>query len=622
MSMPARAGVGRTRAAAGHAVPPACTAAVITLFALAAADVTAARAQSVDNVLVLVNGTSDASRQIGDYYARRRGIPGERVLELNVPTSESISRENYVERIERPLARWLTSHSLQDRILYIVLTKGIPLRVTGTEGRGGSTASVDSELTLLYRRLVGGSVSTAGPIVNPYFLGDRPIRDAHRFSRLDQDIYLVTRLDGYTMDDVIGLIDRAQSAVREGNIALDLRGTLLDRGGDRWLRQAAEVLVQAGFSNRIVLEKTTSPLRDVTGLLGYYSWGSNDPAVTFRDPGVRFVPGALVGMFVSTDGRTFAEPPADWQIGTWSDRRTWFGGSPQSLAGDMVRVGATGVAAHVSEPFLDGTIRPQILFPAYLLGMNLAEAFYLAMPNLSWQTVILGDPLCGPFRTQPLPPAEIDNGLDGITGLPATFAERRAALLALPGIDLAAVRLFLKGETRLASGDRAGAREALEQATALASRLTAAQLVLASIYEAEHEYAKAAARYKQIIDIEPNHVFALNNLAYTLAERQGSPAEGLTFAERAYRLSPEEPRILDTLGWTHHLLGTHDKALPLLVEAARLAPKNADILLHAAIASAVAKRFDDARRYLAGALAIAPALVSTEKVVSLRRQLP
>ena len=114
----------------------------------------------------------------------------------------------------------------------------------------------------------------------------------------------------------------------------------------------------------------------------------------------------------------------------------------------------------------------------------------------------------------------------------------------------------------------------------------------------------------------------MNNLAYTLAERQGSPAEGLTFAERAYRLSPGEPGILDTLGWTYHLLGEHDKALPLLVEAARLAPKNADILLHAAIASAVAKRFDDARRYLAGALAIAPALATTEKVVSLRGQLP
>ena len=138
MSMPARVGVGRTRAASRHGVPRACAAAALALLALTVADVTAARAQSADNVLVLVNGTNDASRQIGDYYARRRGIPRERVLELNVPTAESISRENYVERIERPLARWLTSHSLQDHILYIVLTKGVPLRIAGTSGRNGT----------------------------------------------------------------------------------------------------------------------------------------------------------------------------------------------------------------------------------------------------------------------------------------------------------------------------------------------------------------------------------------------------------------------------------------------------------------------------------------------------
>jgi len=50
----------------------------------------------------------------------------------------------------------LTGNFAQDRILYIVLTKGIPLRVNGTSGQDGTIASVDSELTLLYRKLVQG----------------------------------------------------------------------------------------------------------------------------------------------------------------------------------------------------------------------------------------------------------------------------------------------------------------------------------------------------------------------------------------------------------------------------------------------------------------------------------
>ena len=46
--------------------------------------------------------------------------------------------------------------------------------------------------------------------------------------------------------------------------------------------------------------------------------------------------------YVSTDdGRTFREPPSDWQLPTWSDKRKWFAGSPQSLAGDLIRAGIT-----------------------------------------------------------------------------------------------------------------------------------------------------------------------------------------------------------------------------------------------------------------------------------------
>ena len=107
-------------------------------------------------------------------------------------------------------------------------------------------------------------------------------------------------------------------------------------------------------------------------------------------------------MFVSNDARTFAEPPATW-IPSGPNGGPNFGGSWQSLAGDLIRDGVTGVAGHVSEPYLDATIRPQVLFPVYLGGFNLAESFYAAMPFLSWQTIVVGDPLCAPFRAKAIP---------------------------------------------------------------------------------------------------------------------------------------------------------------------------------------------------------------------------
>jgi hypothetical protein len=34
------------------------------------------------------------------------------------------------------------------------------------------------------------------------------------------------------------------------------------------------------------------------------------------------------------------------------------------------------------------------LFPAYFHGRNLAESYSVAIPGLSWQNIVVGDPLC------------------------------------------------------------------------------------------------------------------------------------------------------------------------------------------------------------------------------------
>src|SRR5688572_26014821 len=211
---------------------------LLVLTMLLFASVTESTAQSAANVAVIINEASPISRRVGDHYIKVRRVPPENVIRLTTSDEERISLLDYQRNIEAPIAEALNRHGSHDSILYLVLTKGLPLRIEGTDGRRGTTSSVDSELTLLYRRLTGAAVPAAGPVPNPYFAGDGPIQSAVPFTHRRHDIFLVARLDGFTEEDAIGLIDRAQTASTTGRIALDQRATVA-APGERWLADAA-----------------------------------------------------------------------------------------------------------------------------------------------------------------------------------------------------------------------------------------------------------------------------------------------------------------------------------------------------------------------------------------------
>ena len=191
-----------------------------------------AAAQSAENVAVVINDNSSSSQRIGEYYARKHALPSANVIRIKTSTDEMLDRLTYLTSIETPIAAALAKQNLQDRILYLVLTKGIPLRVSGTNGAQGSTASVDSELTLLYRRMTGQNAPIPGRIDNPYFLGTRSIDQARLFSHRQQDIYLVARIDAFTVEEALALIDKATAATSDGRVVLDERDALIDHVAD------------------------------------------------------------------------------------------------------------------------------------------------------------------------------------------------------------------------------------------------------------------------------------------------------------------------------------------------------------------------------------------------------
>jgi uncharacterized protein (TIGR03790 family) len=595
----------------------------VALASVALAASRSANGQTAENVAVIINEASPASIRVGEHYVARRGVPAANVIRIRTSTADEITREAFGASIESPIGEAIRKHSLHDRVLYLVLTKGIPLRVTGSSGLEGTSASVDSELTLLYRKMSGLAVPIRGPVENPYHLGTRPIAEAQRFTHRAHDIFLVSRLDAFTADDAIALIDRAQSPVQSGQVVLDQRATPGQVGGDRWLEEAAVRLRDAGLGDRVVLETTRNAARGVTPVLGYYSWGSNDPSNRVRRVEMSFVPGAIAATFVDTDARTFTAPPESWMPSAeWGVDRT-YAGSSQSLTGDLIREGVTGVSGHVAEPFLQSAVRPEILFPAYLSGFNLIEAYYLAIPHLSWQTVVIGDPLCSPFSRKVLTSAEIEDPVDSATELPGLFGQRRVNVVrpTMKDVPARVLAIAVAAETRIARGDKAGAQRALEEVTRLAPSLPGPQLQLALLLEESGEYARATERYRVVLKIQPDNPLALNNLAYSLAVRDKAPAEARPLAQRAVELTRGNPAMVDTLAWIEYLLGKHIDAASLIGTAVKGAPDAAEIRLHAAFIYAALKDLQNAKSELSAALKIAPVLADREEVKELQARI-
>ena len=354
----------------------------LLLFLAAAASLAA---QSAENVLLVVNQDDAASREIADYYRARRSIPPKNVCTIATPANEEIQWAVYQQQIEKPIGDCLKKNGLTEKVLYIVTTLGVPLKIDGN-GTAQSTerASVDSELTLLYGKLKGVRYERPGMIANPYFMKREELFGHPRFP-----IYLVTRLAGWDVADVKAVIDRSLAAKNRGKFVVDLSPEG-DANGNDWLKTAAILLP----AERTIIDETKKVLYLQPDIIGYASWGSNDSNRKLRILGFRWLPGAIASEFVSTNARTFKRPPDNWTYTDWNDKAHMWGGSPQGLTGDLIHEGVTGASGNVYEPYLMGCVRPDYLLPAYYQGHNLAESFYVAMPYLSWQGIVVGDPLC------------------------------------------------------------------------------------------------------------------------------------------------------------------------------------------------------------------------------------
>ncbi len=567
---------------------------------------------SIDNVLLIFNERSSVSIETAMYYKKIRGLDNKNVFKINTYPQEEISRNIFEKEIKEPIKKYLLKNEMQDQIFYIVTTKGVPLKIDGSGGRNADRASVDSELALLYREMIYGDFFKKGKVKNPYFNIDPIFTGIKNFNHRDFDIYLVTRLTGFNLHDIIDVIKKGVT-----NTKIDLKhiNFILDQTGNNkspgeiWLEEAAGLLRDSHYS--VELERTAKFLTGKENVMGYAGWGSNDPHFSGRFLHNTYVDGALATNYVSSNGRTFYEPSKLWAPGSFKNIKSYFRGSPQSLAGDFIREGITGVSGNVYEPYLDACIRPNILFPAYTAGYNLAESFYMAMKYLSWQSIIVGDPLCSPFGDPSLyfetkkRPHHFQNRMLKIKKLSSTKNNNSDTC-------------NLLGRIYLVKNNLSRAQKAFQEAVLLDKKHVSSFINLAILYQDLGETTQAENIYRKILTIKSDYVLALNNLAYLLANTDSKLDEAKHIVEKAFQLEPSH-NVIDTYGWICYKKKEYFHAIELFKRALQISSNNPVILFHAGLTWLKLDNQENARLMMEKALSISkyfPGADRAQKVLS------
>ena len=143
-----------------------------------------------------------------------------------------------------------------------------------------------------------------------------------------------------------------------------------------------------------------------------------------------------------------------------------------------------------------------------------------------------------------------------------------------PAPELAAIKLY----TVLLRGGKAGEADGFGQPW-LKRHPEHTNLLLTTADAARRAgiHATAEQRYRQLLEVQPNHVPALNNLAMTLLQQKKPGATA--YAEQAVRLAPERAEVLDTLAQALASENKLSQAVETQKRAVALAPDLPDLRL-------------------------------------------
>lgn len=380
-----------------------------------------------DEMLVVINTRVGVAREIAGTYMQQRRIPSDHLVETRVTIEETVTRNSYDEDIRQPVRRKIAMLSQQgSAIRGIVLVYGMPLKVLAPnldtaadqelsrlraerkrlqESLAGGNEQAGEMITRLSKRMdvVAGTNKRAsvdselmlvkvdnyrleGWVVNPYFVG---VQNKEMFPGKDE-VVLVARLDGPDEKTVYRMIEDTVATEAEGlqgTAYFDARWPKPQKterleGYARWdysLHRAAELVADRMEVKLDAASELIAPGTAPQAALysGWYSLGRYIDSFTWSR-------GAIGYHIASAECSTLKKKGST----VWC---------PQILLH-----GAAATIGPVYEPYVQGFPLPEVFFGALAEGFHdLGESYLLSLPYISWQMVLIGDPLYRPFRDSP-----------------------------------------------------------------------------------------------------------------------------------------------------------------------------------------------------------------------------
>jgi uncharacterized protein (TIGR03790 family) len=353
------------------------------------------------SVAVLYNTADADAEKIARAYLAARAIPEANLIGLAMPLTEEITRRQFETTIKAPLIAvfnqrqwWQRAKDqdgktlpVQNKIRVLVTIRGVPLKIAHLvpatppppPAPGGlaahfanhDEAAVDSELSILG---IDG-LPTEGPLRNQYFRSPTPIAEAKL-----PFLLLVGRIDAHTPDVCLRMIRDAVDTERSGlwgRAFVDIAKKIPE--GDQWLENIITANRKLGIPTVVDRNPETLPTNyPMTQAALYYGWYSGNRDGPLRNPGFRFRRGAVAIHIHSFSAIQLRNPEANWSAA-------------------LLAHGAAATVGNVYEPYLGPSHNLDVLHERLLAGFSLVEAAYMALPVLSWQSVVLGDPLYRPF---------------------------------------------------------------------------------------------------------------------------------------------------------------------------------------------------------------------------------
>jgi tetratricopeptide (TPR) repeat protein len=174
--------------------------------------------------------------------------------------------------------------------------------------------------------------------------------------------------------------------------------------------------------------------------------------------------------------------------------------------------------------------------------------------------------------------------------------------------------LMRLAETQRRKGDVNLAVDTFRRAAEVAPTDSRPLLQLGMLLDGTGRRDQAKPVYEQVLKIQPDNPFALNNLAFIKAEEGVDLDEALTMAQRARQKMPSSMDIMDTLGWIYIKKNLSDDAVRTFRELTQAEPSRATYRLHYGMALMQKGDRPSARRKLEAAMKFKPSTGESGKI--------